>query len=79
MQQSHIIVNEILKSIEENKVCTAAFLDVEQAFDRVYKNLYLLFLHPITLYLTFTANIPITTETATFADDTIIISANENP
>jgi hypothetical protein len=34
-QQCHRIVNEILKSLEEKKLCTAAFLDIQQAFDRV--------------------------------------------
>jgi hypothetical protein len=29
------IVNEILKSLEEKKLWTAAFLDIQQAFDRV--------------------------------------------
>ena len=27
---------EILKSLEEKKLCTAAFLDIQQAFDRVW-------------------------------------------
>lgn len=36
IQQCHRIVNEILKSLEEKKLCTAAFLDIEQAFDRVW-------------------------------------------
>jgi len=35
-QQCHRIVNEILKSLEEKKLCTAAFLDIQQAFDRVW-------------------------------------------
>jgi hypothetical protein len=35
-QQCHWIVNEIIKSLEENKLCTATFLDIQQAFDRVW-------------------------------------------
>jgi hypothetical protein len=35
-QQCHRIVNEIQKSFEEKKLCTAAFLDIQQAFDRVW-------------------------------------------
>jgi len=35
-QQCHKIINEILKSLEETKLCTAAFLDVQQAFNRVW-------------------------------------------
>jgi hypothetical protein len=35
-QQCHRIINEILKSLEEKKLCTAAFLDIQQAFDRVW-------------------------------------------
>ena len=34
--QCHRIVNTILKSLEEKKLCTAAFLDIHQAFDRVW-------------------------------------------
>jgi hypothetical protein len=34
-QQFHRIVNEILKSLEEKKLCTVAFPDIQQAFDRV--------------------------------------------
>jgi hypothetical protein len=36
--QSHRLVNEIYKSLEEKSLCTAAFLDVQQAFDRVWHN-----------------------------------------
>lgn len=36
IQQSHRIVNTILTSLEEKKLCTAAFLDIQQAFDRVW-------------------------------------------
>jgi hypothetical protein len=35
-QQCHRIVNEIIKSLEEKKLCTAAFLDIQQTFDRVW-------------------------------------------
>ena len=34
--QCHRIINTILKSLEEKKLCTAAFLDIQQAFDRVW-------------------------------------------
>ena len=36
-QQCHRII-EILKSLEEKKLYTAAFLDIQQAFDRVWHN-----------------------------------------
>jgi hypothetical protein len=35
-QQCYSIINEILKSLEEKKLCTTAFLDIQQAFDRVW-------------------------------------------
>jgi len=35
-QQSQRFINEILKSLEEKMLCRAAFLDVQQAFDRVW-------------------------------------------
>jgi hypothetical protein len=34
--QCHSIVNVILKNLEEKKLCTAAFLDILQALDRVW-------------------------------------------
>jgi hypothetical protein len=37
-QQCHRIINEILKSLEEKKLCTAAFLDIQQAFERVWND-----------------------------------------
>ena len=123
--QGHRLVNEICKSLEEKSLCTAAFLDVQQAFDRVWHNgllyklktalptpYYLLFLSYLTdrnfqikhntatspivpfkagvpqgsvlgplLYLLFTADIPTTPNTtiATFADDTAILAASEDP
>lgn len=36
IEQVHRVVNVIEKNLEERKVCTAAFLDVSQAFDRVW-------------------------------------------
>ena len=121
----HRLVNDIHKSLEEKTLCTAAFLNVQQAFDRVWHNgllyklktalptpYYLLFLSYLTdrnfqikhntatstivpfrsgvpqgsvlgplLYLLFTADIPTTQNTtiATFADDSVIIAANEDP
>jgi hypothetical protein len=35
-QKYHRIINEILKSLEEKKLCMTAFLDIQQAFDRVW-------------------------------------------
>jgi hypothetical protein len=35
-QQCHRIINEILKSLEEKKLCSAAFIYIQQAFDRVW-------------------------------------------
>jgi hypothetical protein len=36
IQQCHSIVPGILQSLEEKKLCTAAFLDFQQALDRVW-------------------------------------------
>jgi hypothetical protein len=36
IQQCHRIVHGILQSLEEKKFCTAAFLDIQQAFDGVW-------------------------------------------
>jgi hypothetical protein len=36
VQQTHRIINQISKSLEEKKYCTAVFLDVTQAFDKVW-------------------------------------------
>jgi len=37
-KQCHRIINEILSAFESKKYCTATFLDVQQAFDRVWHN-----------------------------------------
>jgi hypothetical protein len=42
IQQAHRVVHEIVKSLEERTLCTAVFLDVAQAFDKVW--------HPGLLY-----------------------------
>jgi len=36
IQQSHRVVNAIVTSLEERALCTAVFLDVAQAFDKVW-------------------------------------------
>jgi hypothetical protein len=36
IQQIHRIVNKIAASLEEKQYCTAAFLDIAQAFDKVW-------------------------------------------
>jgi hypothetical protein len=36
IHQAHRIVHEIAKRLEEKRLCTAVFLDVAQAFDRVW-------------------------------------------
>jgi hypothetical protein len=36
VQQAHRIVNEIVKSLEDRTLCTEVFLDVAQAFDKVW-------------------------------------------
>jgi hypothetical protein len=36
IQQTHRIVNKIEASLEEKQHCTAAFLDIAQAFDKVW-------------------------------------------
>jgi len=36
MQQCHRIVNHIRDSLEEKKMCASVFLDIEQAFDKVW-------------------------------------------
>jgi hypothetical protein len=35
VQQAHRVVNAIVKGLEERTLCTAVFLDVAQAFDKV--------------------------------------------
>jgi hypothetical protein len=35
-QQCHRIVNKIKESIEEKKVCTSVFIDIQQAFDKIW-------------------------------------------
>ena len=36
VHQTHRIINEIAKSLEEKRLCSAVFLDVSQAFDKVW-------------------------------------------
>jgi hypothetical protein len=36
IQQCHRIVNKIKESMEGKKVCTSVFLDIQQAFDKVW-------------------------------------------
>lgn len=36
VQQCHRIVHTIMESLDEKKLCTAVFLDVQQAFDKVW-------------------------------------------
>jgi hypothetical protein len=36
VQQAHRVVNQIVTSLEERTLCTAVFLDVAQAFDKVW-------------------------------------------
>jgi hypothetical protein len=35
-KETHGIVNKIIKSLEEKTLCTVVFLDVAQAFDKVW-------------------------------------------
>jgi hypothetical protein len=37
IQQTHRIVNKIATSLEEETLCTVDFLDVAQAFDKVWR------------------------------------------
>jgi len=37
-EQCHRIINEILSAFGSKKYCTATFLDVQQEFDRVWRN-----------------------------------------
>lgn len=36
VQQCHCIVNKIKNRLEEKKMCAAVFLDIQQAFDKVW-------------------------------------------
>ena len=54
IQQCHRIVNKIKQCLEEKKMCASVFLDVQQAFDKVWHQglLYKLKIHlPDQLYL----------------------------
>lgn len=125
IDQIHRIVRQINKEMEGKRYCAAAFLDISQAFDKVWhegllykikKNLPLNYyyilksylqnrhffvkqgerttkLHEIysgvpqgsvlgpILYLLYTADLPTNSQRtfATFADDTAIMAAHENP
>lgn len=125
VEQVHRIVDTITDAFEKKKYCTAAFLDVEKAFDKVWHvgllfKLKKLLPHPFfmllksyleerrfqvkqneslspictmeasvpqgsvlgpILYSIYTADLPKSTSvvTATFADDTAILSSDENP
>lgn len=124
-EQIHRVASTIRQALEKREYCSAAFLDIQQAFDRVWhKGLlcklklclphpaYLLLesylqdrvfrvktegcysgFYPIhagvpqgsvlgpVLYTVYTADIPVTEGivTATYADDTAILSCDENP
>lgn len=125
VQQTHRISHEISKALESKKYCTSVFLDVSQAFDKVwhpgllfkiknylpiaYFNILKSYLSdrqfrvrvnestsnnftiqsgvpqgsvlgPL-LYILYTADLPIdnNTTTGTFADDTVILAAHEDP
>jgi hypothetical protein len=123
-QQIHRVTNVINKALEDRKYCAAMFLDVSQAFERVWHSdlLYKIKqflpppyfqllksylsdrqfqvrvgnekseLQPIkagvpqggvfgpTLYVLYTSDLPTSTNTTlgTFADDTVILSVNED-
>ena len=125
IEQVHRVVNIIHNAMEAKQYCTAAFLDISQAFDKVWHEgllyklktlfpdkIYTIFksylanrhflikyretytsLRPVQsgvpqgsvlgplLYLLFTADLPTTADstTATFADDTAILTVNEDP
>jgi len=125
IEQAHSMTNVIITALQSNKHCTAAFLDISQAFDKVWhegllykikpllpdsiykilkpylENRHFLIkyreectsLHPILsgvpqgsvlgplLYLLYTADSPTTTDstTATFADDTAVLTTHEDP
>ena len=36
VQEVHLITNVIIKALESNKYCAAAFLDISQPFDKVW-------------------------------------------
>ena len=125
IEQVHRVYNQLRTALENKQFCTAAYIDITQAFDKVWHKgllykLKLMLPYPFyvflnsylsersfrinhndetsqiipinagvpqgsvlgpVLYSLFTADLPIstTTTTATFADDTVIMSTHLNP
>jgi hypothetical protein len=119
------VTNAITEALENHKYCTAAFLDISQAFDKVWHEGLICKLRPLfpasthkllrsylehrysqikcrqtysplypvlsgvpqgsvlgpLFYLLYTADQPTTDDctTASFADDTVVLTAHENP
>ncbi|KAL4104430.1 hypothetical protein QTP88_019731 [Uroleucon formosanum] len=73
VHQIHRLTDKISSSFEMKQFCPGVFLNVAQAFDRSDLS--------SDLFNIYTADIPVTTNTtlATYADDTAILCANNDP
>jgi hypothetical protein len=83
IEQTHRILQRINETLENKQFCSAALLDISQAFDKVWHTGLLYKLGSVLrslLYLLYTANLSTSPEsiTATFADDTAVLATDND-